>query len=155
MFRWQQPVVFIGRNYQSQNNYSEKYAAEIDAEIKKILDANYKKAKELLTANMDKLNTMAEILLEKQTIYRDEVDMIIAGASKEEVFELMAKKDAERKERDEKAIQEAKLIAEKQAEEQKQIKEQENQLKKEMELSGLITPEQLDELLNQQNKKDK
>ena len=104
---------------------------------------------------MDKLNTMAEILLEKQTIYRDEVDMIIAGASKEEVFELMAKKDAERKERDEKAIQEAKLIAEKQAEEQKQIKEQENQLKKEMELSGLITPEQLDELLNQQNKKDK
>ena len=147
--------VFIGRSYQSQNNYSEKYAAEIDAEIQKILTANYKKAKEILKANIDKLNVMAEVLIEKQTIYRDEVDMIIAGSSKEEVYEFMAKKDAERKAKDEEAIRKAKEIAEKQAEEERKLKEQELQLKKEIEQSGLITPEQLDQMLKNQNKKDK
>ncbi len=144
--------VFIGRNYQSQNNYSEKYAAEIDAEIKKILDENYKQAKEILTANLDKLETMAQVLLEKQTIYRDEVDMIIAGNSKEEIFEFMAKKDEERKQKDEEAIKKAKEIAEKQAEEERKLKEQELELKKQIEQSGLITPEQLDEMLKKQRK---
>lgn len=145
--------VFIGRNYQSQNNYSEKYASEIDAEIKKILDANYKKATEILTANMDKLNVMAEILLEKQTIYRDEVDMIISGSSKEEIIAFMQKRDEERKAKDEEAIQLAKFLEEKQAEEEEKLRKAEEDFKKEIELSGIITPEQLDEMLKQQNKK--
>ena len=147
--------VFIGRNYQSQNNYSEKYAAEIDEEIQKILDTNYNKAKELLSQNLDKLETMAQVLLEKQTIYKDEVDMIIAGNTKEEVYALMAKKEEERKAKDEEAKRKSEELRREQEEKEKQEKLAEQELKKQIENSGLITPEQLDEMLkNNSNKKD-
>ena len=146
--------VFIGRNYQSQNNYSEKYAAEIDSEIQKILDTNYNKAKELLSAHLDKLETMAQILLEKQTIYKDEVDMIMAGKTKEEIYEFMAKKEEERKQRDEEAKRKSEELRRIEEEKIQQQKLQQEELKRNLEKSGFITPEQLDEILKNNNKKD-
>ncbi len=63
--------VFLGRDFGSGKNYSEETAALIDAEIKKIIDEAYAKAKELLTANRDKLDFITDFLC-KYEIMDDE-----------------------------------------------------------------------------------
>ena len=85
--------VFIGKSYQERMPYSENQAALIDEEIKKIIDFCAKETERILTENKDKLLTMANVLLEKETIYAEEVDMIIDGKSKEEVIAYIDSKD--------------------------------------------------------------
>lgn len=77
--------IFVGRDYQTRANYSESMAALIDSEIETIIKDAYKKATELLSANKSLLDVMARVLIENETIYQDEVDMIIAGKSAAEV----------------------------------------------------------------------
>ena len=77
--------VFLGRDYQSQHSYSDKVAAEIDAEIKRLIDEGHATAKKVLTENRKILDTMARVLIECETIYAEEVEMIINGATPEEV----------------------------------------------------------------------
>ena len=60
-----QEEVFLGRDIAHAKEYSEETAAVIDEEIKNIIDACYKKATELLSANEDKLHKVAGVLLEK------------------------------------------------------------------------------------------
>ena len=60
--------VFLGRDYGTRQNYSEELAAKIDNEMRKILDAAFNKAEELLTAHMDQLHIVAEALLEVETL---------------------------------------------------------------------------------------
>lgn len=81
--------VFIGRSYQERMPYSENQASIIDVEVKKIIDMCQKETEKLLTKNKDKLLTMANVLLEKETIYAEEVDMIIDGKSKEDVIKYI------------------------------------------------------------------
>jgi cell division protease FtsH len=70
--------VFIGKDYAHTRNYSEETAAIIDNEVKKVIDSCYDKAKQILTENIDKLNKLADILLEKEKIEGDEFDRIMA-----------------------------------------------------------------------------
>jgi cell division protease FtsH len=53
---------------------------KIDAEVRKIIDDGYNKAKKILKDNIDKLHTMAEALLTYETIDADQIDDIMAGA---------------------------------------------------------------------------
>ena len=71
-----QEEVFLGRDFGSQRNYSEKIASEIDEEVKRIVITAYDKAEELLKQNMDKLHSTAELLLEKEKIDAEEFDAI-------------------------------------------------------------------------------
>ena len=84
--------VFIGRDYATRANYSEKEAALIDEEVKNIINQCAKEAERILTENKKKLETMVDILLEKETIYQDEVDLIMQGKTKKYVLETIAKK---------------------------------------------------------------
>ncbi len=100
--------VFIGRDYQTQVNYSEATAAMIDQEIKKIIDYNYNRGYKILSENMPILENFAKLLIEKETIYTKEVDQVMAGVDYKEICEQIdkdnaerAKKDAERKEQQE------------------------------------------------------
>lgn len=97
----QKEEIFVGRDYQTKNSYSEKTASEIDDEIHKILKNNYIRAKNIIEKNKEALIEMAEILLVKETIYKEEVDLIINGSSKEEVLDFMDKKQSEQKQKDE------------------------------------------------------
>ena len=97
----QKEEIFVGRDYQTKNSYSEKTASEIDEEIHKILHNNYVRAKKIIEDNKDSLIEMAEILLVKETIYKEEVDLILQGKTKEEVLEYMDNKQAEQKAKDE------------------------------------------------------
>ena len=85
--------VFLGRDYQTQLNYSDDVAAKIDIETKKILDAQYKVALDTITANREVLDKMVRILFEKETIYEDEVDMLFEGKSVEDILAATANKD--------------------------------------------------------------
>ena len=67
-----QEEVFLGRDFAQSKNYSEETAGIIDEEIKSIIDRAYDRAKTILTDNIDKLHTVAGILLEKEKITGDE-----------------------------------------------------------------------------------
>lgn len=60
--------VFIGRDFAHSKSYSEKTAADIDDEVKRILTAQYEKTQQILTDNMDILTRIANKLLDKETI---------------------------------------------------------------------------------------
>lgn len=71
--------VFIGRDYSRTQDYSEHIAAEIDEEIKKIIDKSYERCKQILTDNMDKLEIVAKELLEKETVNAERFEEIFSG----------------------------------------------------------------------------
>ena len=70
--------VFLGRDFSQGKGYSEETAGIIDEEVKAIVDNAYKKAEEILKANIDKLHAVAGVLLEKEKIDGEEFDSIFA-----------------------------------------------------------------------------
>lgn len=100
-----QQEIFVGRDYQMKNDFSEKLAAQADEEVKEILAQNYARAKKILSANRDKLDEMTRLLLERETIYTDEVNMIMEGKSAEEIVKVMEKKEKAQKEKERKIRQ--------------------------------------------------
>lgn len=138
--------VFIGRDYQTQVNYSEKTAALIDEEIKGILDKCYKKGKDLLTKNRKILENMAQLLLLKETIYTEEVQAIVDGKDYKKVAEELDEK--------EKAAALKNKERKKQAEEENLRKMQELKLKAAEALSnaGVITKADL-EIIKEETRK--
>jgi len=64
--------VFLGRDFSTMKNYSEHVAAEIDREVRNIVDSAYDKAKTLLEEHIDKLHVIAEALLKFETISGEE-----------------------------------------------------------------------------------
>ena len=87
--------VFLGRDYQTQLNYSDAMAAKIDGEIKSIIDTQYQKALSILKDNREIMDKMVKLLYAKETIYENEIDALFEGASLEELLgeEDGAKKD--------------------------------------------------------------
>ncbi|HEY8420088.1 MAG TPA: ATP-dependent zinc metalloprotease FtsH [Clostridia bacterium] len=77
--------IFLGRDYQSVHNYSEKVASLIDAEVKKILDKAYQTALNILSEHRDVMDKMVRLLIDKETIYAEEVDALMAGKPLEEI----------------------------------------------------------------------
>ncbi len=73
-----QEEVFLGRDFAQAKEYSEETANLIDEEVKSIIDFAYKKAEEILKANMEKLTRVANVLLEKEKIDGEEFDEIFS-----------------------------------------------------------------------------
>ncbi len=68
--------VFIGRDLAHTKGYSEGVASKIDAEVKRIIDESYAKAKEMIHEHMDVLEKCATLLLEKEKITREEFESL-------------------------------------------------------------------------------
>ena len=102
--------VFIGRDYQVQNQYSESTAKIIDEEIKKIIDSNYKRAKELLEKKRKLLDNMSELLLKEETIYAEEVDDLINGKSVEDIENRLHERAEKRKVKEDEIRKEQELV---------------------------------------------
>jgi cell division protease FtsH len=81
--------IFIGRDMASHVTYSEETAAIIDKEVSDIISNALKKARELLTKNKKLLDNMARLLIERETIFTEEVDMLMEGKSVEEIMAFM------------------------------------------------------------------
>lgn len=71
--------IFLAKEVAHQSNYSEKTAQLVDAEIKKIIDRNYKRGKDLLQKNRKTLDKIAKVLLERETLSGEDLDVLIAG----------------------------------------------------------------------------
>ena len=70
-------LVFLGREISSERNYSEETARIIDREIKKLIGNAYKRAKDVLTKHRAKLDQIAKILIEKETIEKAEFEKLM------------------------------------------------------------------------------
>jgi len=84
--------VFLGRDYGSQSNYSEETSAAIDREVSKIIDTSYKKALEILKKHRKEMDVMVRLLIECETIYAEEVEMIMNGKTGDEIKEALAER---------------------------------------------------------------
>lgn len=72
--------VFIGRDFAQARNYSEEVAAEIDREVKSIIDSCYEKTLKILNDNISKLHAIANALIEKEKIEAQEFEELFASA---------------------------------------------------------------------------
>ncbi len=90
--------IFVGRDYQTKTPYSEETAKIIDEEIETIIKDAHKKATELLSTHKNLLDVMARLLIERETIYSEEVDMIMDGKTVAEILENIDERDKKRKE---------------------------------------------------------
>lgn len=83
-----QPM-FLGRDMATHNSYSEETAKMIDDEVRDIISTQHERARKLLSENRSILDNMARVLIERETIYAEEVDMLIEGKSYAEVLKYM------------------------------------------------------------------
>lgn len=70
-------LIFLGRELSTERNYSEQTARLIDTEVKRFLDDAHKQAKEILTKRREKLDEIAGVLIEKETIEREEFEKLV------------------------------------------------------------------------------
>jgi len=70
--------IFLGRDIAEMKDYSEETADKIDSEIKTILDECYKRAQEVLTANRGKVEEVAGVLIEKETLEGEDLESAFA-----------------------------------------------------------------------------
>ncbi len=71
--------VFLGREIGEQRDYSEHYAEEIDNEVTGILQGAYDRALEILTDHREKLDNLADILIERETLDRENFEEVMSG----------------------------------------------------------------------------
>ena len=88
-------TVFLGRDMEYHNTYSDDTAKLIDEEMHAIVEGAYDRAIKLLTEHRSVLDNMARVLIEKETIYTEEVDLLMEGKDYKEVLSFMDEHDSE------------------------------------------------------------
>jgi len=81
-FEHRSEEVFLGRDYTKSRNYSDTVALEIDQEVRKIIDACYKRAKDIIQKNKDLVNLLSETLMNKETLTKEEIEEIVNNYKK-------------------------------------------------------------------------
>jgi cell division protease FtsH len=77
---------FLGRDYGAEADYSEEIAREIDDEIRRVIEEAHELALSVLREHMDDLHKISQILIERETIDRDQFERLLAGEDEEAVF---------------------------------------------------------------------
>ncbi len=77
---------FLGREMGAEPDYSEEIAREIDDEIKRVIEEAHELAVTVLKKHMSELHKISAILIERETIDKDQFERLLAGASEEDVF---------------------------------------------------------------------
>jgi cell division protease FtsH len=81
-FGQKQHEVFLGRDFQNQPDYSDSVAFEIDNEIRRLIDEAHDEALEILQEGRAKLDELAALLIERETLGREEVEAFLADIPK-------------------------------------------------------------------------
>ena len=86
---------FAGMTYSGHNqiSYSQATAATIDEEVRRLISSAHERARKLLQENRKVLDNMARVLVERETIYSEEVRMLMAGKDYKEVVAFMESQD--------------------------------------------------------------
>ena len=77
-----QHEVFLGRDFQAQPDYSDQVAFEIDNEVRRLIDEAHDEALDILQEQREKLDQLAAILIERETLEREEVERFLADVPK-------------------------------------------------------------------------
>jgi cell division protease FtsH len=77
---------FLGREMGNEPDYSEEIAREIDDEIRRVIEEAHDTATRVLRENIDTLHRISMILIERETIDKDQFERLLAGESEEQVF---------------------------------------------------------------------
>ncbi|MFZ0342655.1 MAG: ATP-dependent zinc metalloprotease FtsH, partial [Gaiellaceae bacterium] len=77
---------FLGRDYGAEADYSEEIAREIDDEIRRVIEESHELALSVLREHMDELHKISAILIERETIDREQFERLLAGEDEEAVF---------------------------------------------------------------------
>jgi cell division protease FtsH len=77
---------FLGREMGAEPDYSDEIAREIDDEIRRIIEESHEAAVRVLREHMGELNNLSDILIERETIDRDQFERLLAGETEEAVF---------------------------------------------------------------------
>ena len=76
-FEQQSGSVFLGRDYNKPQHFSNEVANEIDMEMRKIINDCHKQAKDIIKKNSDLLKLIAETLLEYETLTKEQIDYLV------------------------------------------------------------------------------
>ena len=76
-YEHQESSVFLGRDYNKSRNFSSQIAYEIDKEIRKIVEERYEVTKKIISENRDLLDLIANTLIEKETLTKEEIDYLV------------------------------------------------------------------------------
>ena len=87
----EQGEVFLGRDFNSSRNYSENVAAEIDAEMRKLIEDGYNTAEKLLKDHMDQLHFLAKYLMKFEKIDDVDFEKLMKGEMDESILDTEAK----------------------------------------------------------------
>ena len=77
---------FLGRDFSAQADYSEEIAREIDDEIRRVIEESHELALSMLREHMEQLHRISLILIERETIDRDQFERLLAGEDESTVF---------------------------------------------------------------------
>jgi cell division protease FtsH len=77
---------FLGRDMGSEPDYSEEIAREIDDEIRRVIEEAHDRARKVLAEHMVELHNLSELLIERETIDKDQFERLLAGETQESVF---------------------------------------------------------------------
>ena len=74
--------VFLGRDYNKTKDFSDQVALQIDQEVKKIIDSCYDKAKDIVSKEKKLIDVLAQTLITKETLTKEEIEKIVSENSK-------------------------------------------------------------------------
>ncbi len=77
---------FLGREFSTEPDYSDEIAREIDDEVLRIVESAHQRARDILTEHRDKLDTISQVLVKRETIEKVEFEGLLDGKSEGEVF---------------------------------------------------------------------
>jgi cell division protease FtsH len=78
---------FLGREMGHEPDYSDEVAREIDDEVRRIIEEGYELALKVLREHLDDLHKISQILIERETIDKDQFIRLLAGENEDDVFE--------------------------------------------------------------------
>src|SRR6185436_18382537 len=78
---------FLGREMGNEPDYSEEIAREIDDEIRRVIEEAHEMARKVLETHMTELHKISALLIERETIDKDQFERLLAGEPEDTVFE--------------------------------------------------------------------
>jgi cell division protease FtsH len=87
--------VFLGRDFSANADYSPEVAYEIDKEVRRLIDESYETARRILTERREQLDLMAEVLIERETVDKKELEALLENRWDEFLVEEAAAKGEE------------------------------------------------------------
>ena len=86
---------FLGRDFGHEQDYSEEIAREIDDEIRRIVEDAHERARKVLSEHIDEMQRLHKILIEYETIDREQFQRLLAGEPAEDIFKDQEKRTPE------------------------------------------------------------